>query len=215
MNQKQKNKHHERSKQTKKQPQHVAEQNQATQSQRTRFQLQPASIVCLASAILAIAFSIWGLIATSLSFTEVSLSAMGYEMGTWFILWGITTGIAIFLNLQFLASKLGMRRHLYRAFIGLIAICAIAGIIFGSIVDLEPSPTRTVHIVASMIFGITSAIAMLFILIYKLAIRKGIRFTIGYLVALLLVGVFTGFSQIIMTSVALLIMLSANFVEQE
>jgi len=177
------------------------------------------TIACSLSIVLSIVFSSI-MIGRGQSPRTLAFSQIGNENQALFILWGITTSLAVYLNLKLLRRRL---KYNNKAFEILLAIGCSMAIVTTCVVGSE-TVRRVIHIGSAMAFGLLCVACVVWLMVIKYW-RKNKKATTIYLTAIALsalilifstisVGWFTAYTQILITNVSLIIMFFSNFVEK-
>lgn len=148
---------------------------------------------------------------------ERTMSSIGRENSLWFLVWGMFTGSAIYLNLKLLAKRLDFR---YRWF-GFLVVFAVINVLLTTIVNGTSRWEANFHWATAMMFGVTSAVCV-FILLGVKRTRKRCR--MPYLTIVTLAAVVTvipipiiglsAMSQLVMLNACLAVLFYTNFIER-
>ncbi|MCL2846498.1 MAG: hypothetical protein FWE38_02290 [Firmicutes bacterium] len=148
-----------------------------------------------------------------------AFSVIGFANREMFFIWGVATGLAVFLNLRLLAVRLGL---VHRWFTALLAFGCSMTLVTVSVMGYD-SIARPIHVGSAALFGFCTAISLIIILVKKL--KKNKRITSMYLTIFAMtavifvfttiyVGWLTALTQILLTNISLVIMFASNFMEK-
>lgn len=148
--------------------------------------------------------------------TTITMSSIGRANPTWFILWGITTAFAVYLNFKLFAEKLGIRSRLF----DWTLMIASAGMIAQALINGTSPWEGFVHMMTAATFGVLGTILLGTMLIVK---QKKHGYTIPHFVLLAISAAclvvtffmmgFVALFQVQLIIVALIIVFAINFVE--
>lgn len=145
--------------------------------------------------------------------TDNTLSWLGYDYPHGFLMWGVLTAAAFFLNIIYLYKKFAFRGKVGTAF-AIAAIFFMPGVVFINDWGWE----QTAHLIATLIFIALNSIAILMFFIHNY--KKHIKYKITtYAVILILAGMvavqFTlgksGLLELVPLWLAMLLLLISNF----
>lgn len=147
--------------------------------------------------------------------TDNTLSYLGYDYPHGFLLWGVLTAAALFLNIIFMYKKFGYNGKTGTVF----AICAVffmPGVVFINDWGWE----QTAHLVVTLIFIALNSIAVLLFFIHNY--KNHIKYKITtYAIVLVLVGMFavqftvgkSGLLELVPLWFAMVLLFITNFTE--
>jgi len=177
------------------------------------------TLLCGASVITSIVISVI-MISLGENPQTDALSRIGYVNRGLFFVWGVTTGLAVYLNLKILSKRLQFKSKIFD--IALILGCSMS-IVAVTVMGYSPA-NRAIHIISSGIFGVVCVACVLTLMIVK-AIKKNKRTSVPYITAMALAGVififtsaqvgwFTASTQVLLANVCLTAMFCSNFIER-
>ena len=145
--------------------------------------------------------------------TDNTLSWLGYDYPHGFLMWGVLTAAAFFLNIIYLYKKFGYPGRVGTAF-AIAAIFFMPGVVFINDWGWE----QTAHLIATLIFIALNSIAILMFFIHNY--KKHIKYRITtFLVILILAGMITvqftlgksGLLELVPLWLALVLLFISNF----
>jgi len=175
---------------------------------------------CLASSIVSIALS--GVMVSLGENPNIdALSRIGEENHALFILWGVFTAVAIYMNYLLLAHRLDITNKFFYA----VLTIGCSMVIVSSSVIGEHIALRVIHVTASGLFGLLCAVCLVILLIVKIRCNYNKKRTAMYLtlmavaglllvVTTIYVGWFTAYTQVLIINLCLVTMFLSNFVEK-
>ena len=179
-------------------------------------------IICATAVIASIALSVV-MVNRSYDPRRQPFTGIGLRHPELFIIWGVATALAIFLNMRLLAKRLHVRN---KAFDMTLALGCAMLIVTSCIVG--PAPIwewrRITHMVSAVIFGLTCVTLIVVLMVVKLR-RKGKKSSVTYLTAILLtlmffviatinVGQFPAYAQTMLINVCLVAVFCSNYIER-
>lgn len=145
--------------------------------------------------------------------TDNTLSWLGYDYPHGFLMWGVLTAAAFFLNIIYLYKKFGYSGRVGTAF-AIAAIFFMPGVVFINDWGWE----QTAHLIATLIFIALNAIAILMFFIHNY--KKHIKYRLTtFLVILILAGMIlvqftlgkSGLLELVPLWLAMLLLFVSNF----
>jgi len=153
--------------------------------------------------------------------TTDPFSAIGEQNRVLFLLWGVFTALAVYLNLRLLATRLNFKNKWFEI---PLAIGCSSGIVTTVIVGAA-TWQRVIHVSSAMVFGVLCVACVVWMLIVKFMRKKKKRVFVPYVTAIFIVAVififasaqtgwFTASTQMLLANVCLIIMFCSNFFEK-
>jgi len=148
------------------------------------------------------------------------LSKIGYANRGIFALWGIATGMAVYLNMKLLASRLQFKNRIFESLLVVGCLMTLVTVTIMGYGRIE----RPIHVASAMGFGIFNIVCVMWLMILK-ARRKNKSLTAVYITLIMIcavififtsaqMGWFTALTQVLVINVCLVIMFISNFIER-
>jgi len=177
--------------------------------------------IALISLISSIVLSMIMLRTSERPTLTATFSSMGARNRPLFFFWGVSTSIAVYMNIKLLAKRLQFKNKFFE--IVLIVGCANA-LITASVIG-QDTARSVIHNVSAMVFGFFCLFCLLVLMVYKFRCKINRKRTATYITAISLcavavafmfqwVGNFTAFTQTTIINVGLITMFLSNFVEK-
>ena len=177
-------------------------------------------LFCVVFLVISILLSTTMLAMAEGNLLEIAFSVIGDANQAMFIMWGVATAGAVYLNMKLLASRLQVKSKIFEV---VLAVACLAAIPLVCITGYE-TWRRIVHVTSAMLFGILGIICVVFLFIMKLR-RKSKKSAVPWLMAIFIVAVmfiystvqvgwFTAFTQILVINLCLIATFTSNFFEK-